>query len=1310
MDQEQIAFEIDERPAVAAAGRANVAIDRYEKGVSAAGAAVNRSFASQGENIVRITDRSRASIERLVASVERQSQAYGKTGVERLVSQRDALIRRLGDEKDAVERVTSAYEKMIKAEEGSPGGKFKEIGESVKQFIESPMQASGKAVTGLLEKVGTMGTVLAVGVTVMAALGAATFEAAKSLGEYGVRIKDVELRTGLSAKEVGQFGYAARAVGQDVSVVERLMRGLTVAIEDNSTQGDRARKTLQSFGVDLVAVKEGAVPTSEVLRQVSEGLNRLPTSWERNKAAIDLFKKAGIDTIPYVLELNEHLKESETLHFASEQDIERYRKYQVQVAAIATEWEHLKLKLQETLVGTVSVVVKWFNSGPGAGGSSDKGQFGDNWYDRTRAFLAGQTLSHPFTAQPPPGLTDIVGDAARAQQALIRPPTDITYPATRSIYLQEHGGLEYAQQIEAQLKQAYDEAIKDVSKTRDQIDQARVAYEHQRDVVKELAKDEAERLKALEKARDLIKEGMSFYRFPTATGAEFVTGSDIFQANQMRTRPSLRTPAEQQRVDEQNIRNVFPLPEGITGAGYGYAFVSPEASRLAPYQAGNAASAAAATESLREDEQLERAIVGYQEEMVRLNAGIESSAQKTSDLRVSAAERARDAAKLDLDTAQQILNIRLHAAQTQQEANLATIDYLKEEAWIQADMDRKHEEEIQRQLDTLQRSAAGLFNTLFTKPQDFGRQLATTVRAAVLQPITQGLGALTSNLLRPLVYGPNGDGGIAGSLKGVFGGGAASSNPLKASTDLNSAVTTQNSAAVAALTAVMAAALGVAAPAVPSIAGAPNVSVPTITAPTLTAPKSGANSDQYRLPSGLINRTGESIDGVPPLPFRATGGGGSVYGFSPATLASMVLPFVAPGIAAAAPSFRAAEGLRPDVISAITYGGIAPPAFTEVDNGAGAVPTMQAALPSTLDLGGIAPPIPLGGAIGSSGAPVGAPMIPFPGLGLGGFPSIPIPGLNVNAGGFEGGPGGSGGGLFGGFGGFNLSALKSNFWNENIYTGPGQAVSASSLGFGGQLAGVLTSPAAGSLMTSIGLPLAMNGLFGQNRGTWGGIGEGTLGGALTGAGIGTMILPGIGTAIGAGIGAAAGFAIGGFEKLLGIESPETKAKQYAKQLYNVNISDQMAKQIVSIAQSKYGGNVQIAVRDPQVRQMLELYAAGTGQGLNGVLSSTTPRAGSLAESGGQLYQQATYLYGRAYAYQSSLPILGGGPVGTWPGGNPTSVTLNVNGQSAADLLEGRIANTVTPSYVQDQFANASDSSYGRTGNSATLQQPGLIVS
>jgi hypothetical protein len=247
---------------------------------------------------------------------------------------------------------------------------------------------------------------------------------------------------------------------------------------------------------------------------------------------------------------------------------------------------------------------------------------------------------------------------------------------------------------------------------------------------------------------------------------------------------------------------------------------------------------------------------------------------------------------------------------------------------------------------------------------------------------------------------------------------------------------------------------------------------------------------------------------------------------------------------------------------------------------------------------------------------------------------------------------------------------------------------------------------AGAALGGGGMMLASAGLLGANRGTWGGIAEGTAGGAMIGYQQGG--------ALGALIGGAAGFAIGGIEKLLGIISPETKAKQMVKQIYGVSINDATAKQIASIATQKYGGNVSVAVRDPDVRKMLMLYAQGTGQKFP--LSAATPQSGSLAEQGGNLYQQASYVNGVATTFQSNLPVLGGLGGGNnypTPGGpaagagmGPLSISMNIGGSDAASFLTGQV---VTPGYVADASMAAQNASYGRVQASANTQLPGLTT-
>jgi hypothetical protein len=118
--------------------------------------------------------------------------------------------------------------------------------------------------------------------------------------------------------------------------------------------------------------------------------------------------------------------------------------------------------------------------------------------------------------------------------------------------------------------------------------------------------------------------------------------------------------------------------------------------------------------------------------------------------------------------------------------------------------------------------------------------------------------------------------------------------------------------------------------------------------------------------------------------------------------------------------------------------------------------------------------------------------------------------------------------------------------------------------------------------------------------------------------------------------------------------------------------------------------------------MLELYAAGTGQKMP--LSASTPRSGSLAEQNGNLYQQQTYQYGVAGAFQSNLPVMGlnntnyyPSPGGPSSGGTGTSISLNINGQP------------ITPEFVADSSMIAQGSGYGRVQQSANITAPGLMT-
>jgi hypothetical protein len=211
---------------------------------------------------------------------------------------------------------------------------------------------------------------------------------------------------------------------------------------------------------------------------------------------------------------------------------------------------------------------------------------------------------------------------------------------------------------------------------------------------------------------------------------------------------------------------------------------------------------------------------------------------------------------------------------------------------------------------------------------------------------------------------------------------------------------------------------------------------------------------------------------------------------------------------------------------------------------------------------------------------------------------------------------------------------------------------------------------AGAAVMAGGAYLAQRGLMGADRGTWGGVAEGTLGGAAVGLQLGGPL--------GAGIGALAGFGIGLGEKIAGVETPEREAKRLVKSTYGLDIDKSTSLQIAALRQ-KYG-SVSTAIRSQEARDILQLYSDATGQ--KGSMFLGHAMSANLVTSNGSLQQAATYRNGTAYEYESPLPMYG--PSGsTIPTGNPfqnngqpTVVQMQVNGTSASDLLEGRATNAI----------------------------------
>lgn len=116
---ERIVLEADEGPAVASTKKANAELEKLEETGKRAGKSATDALSAQAETVVRITDRSQQSLNRIVAAAEKKAAFAGVSGVEKLVAEREQVLAKLAGEEKAIERVKAAYERLIGAQRAS---------------------------------------------------------------------------------------------------------------------------------------------------------------------------------------------------------------------------------------------------------------------------------------------------------------------------------------------------------------------------------------------------------------------------------------------------------------------------------------------------------------------------------------------------------------------------------------------------------------------------------------------------------------------------------------------------------------------------------------------------------------------------------------------------------------------------------------------------------------------------------------------------------------------------------------------------------------------------------------------------------------------------------------------------------------------------------------------------------------------------------------------------------------------------------------------------------------------------------------
>ena len=345
-NSEVITLEIDERPALQSTGKANAALDAYEKRAATAGEGVSRSFESTGERIIRVSDRSRASVERLVASAEKRASFAGKSDTERLIAEREQLVKRLGGDEAAVGRVTKAFQTLLDSQH-----KTVSVSERTAAAIRSPLDTAKEAASSFVSKLGSVG-LIGSAIAASAVLAAkAIFDIGAASGKAAEQTVNLADRLDLTVSQTQKLKAVADIAGVDIGVLEGSTRLLAAALEDTTGAGEKTSLAFRKMGIATVTAKGDQREMGVVLLDLLNKLSQIPNSAERVKRANETLGRGAKEIIPLIKNYAQLREVVERIGVGNNPAlVESFAKLDDQIDVIEKRWGKLKKSFEAAVV------------------------------------------------------------------------------------------------------------------------------------------------------------------------------------------------------------------------------------------------------------------------------------------------------------------------------------------------------------------------------------------------------------------------------------------------------------------------------------------------------------------------------------------------------------------------------------------------------------------------------------------------------------------------------------------------------------------------------------------------------------------------------------------------------------------------------------------------------------------------------------------------------------------------------------------------------------------------------------------------
>lgn len=263
-----------------------------------------------------------------------------------------ATKKQFEQEEAAWRRMQGVHEQALKQN----AAMNQEFANSVQQWITNPLAMAGQAAGKFAADYGKIG-VAALGIGTAAGLaGKMVFDLTRQVGAAAIEMRNLATRTGMGVESAQTFSLTAGVMGVNPGALTTAMRTLSQGLSDVSGEGRKAKEALAQIGI---AGYQAFLPMDQLMPLIFDHLRDVGNAVERDRLAIALFGRGGLELMPLVEQFREMSGQvTATGAVIGRDGIQKLVEYEEHMRLIGLRWQAMKNILAQDAVGIIEFVIK----------------------------------------------------------------------------------------------------------------------------------------------------------------------------------------------------------------------------------------------------------------------------------------------------------------------------------------------------------------------------------------------------------------------------------------------------------------------------------------------------------------------------------------------------------------------------------------------------------------------------------------------------------------------------------------------------------------------------------------------------------------------------------------------------------------------------------------------------------------------------------------------------------------------------------------------------------------------------------------